>query len=231
MLRSHNGNTTRKRDQASHAQNNVVERPAMSGPLASPTASTSPAPRPTAACAARALGSMPSSRRRPLGAWCAPNPCNPSRPAADGRHRRGSARASGPPTPRSSPRTLDPRPRPTRHGQPATRRLARGNPMRDGLVITPSQLRRTTQRASQIKRLQDLHHFLRTLQRRPPGTPRSTRRPELPAGQDETLGRSDGHPRGEPTAVTGEFRRPPVGRFPWPPSHAMQLYGAEGPGT
>jgi hypothetical protein len=32
------------------------------------------------------------------------------------------------------------------------------------------------------------------------------------------MGRSDGHPWGDPVAVTGEFRWPPTRSFPWPPS-------------
>jgi len=52
----------------------------------------------------------------------------------------------------------------------------------------------------------------------------NTKRPELQATQDRTVvvGRSDGHPWGDPVAVTGEFRWPPTGRFPWPPSLQAQ---------
>ena len=32
------------------------------------------------------------------------------------------------------------------------------------------------------------------------------------------MGRSDGHPWGDPVAASGDFRWPPTGRFPWPPS-------------
>jgi hypothetical protein len=32
IVLSHNGSTTRNRDQASHAQNKIVDRPATSGP-------------------------------------------------------------------------------------------------------------------------------------------------------------------------------------------------------
>ena len=32
------------------------------------------------------------------------------------------------------------------------------------------------------------------------------------------MGRSDGHPWGDPIAITGEFRWPRMGRFAWPPS-------------
>ena len=46
----------------------------------------------------------------------------------------------------------------------------------------------------------------------------NTRRPGLQADQDETAGRSDGHPWGDPVAASGDFRWPPTGRFPWPPS-------------
>jgi len=37
--------------------------------------------------------------------------------------------------------------------------------MRDRLVITARKLRRSAQRARQIKRLKNLHNFLRSLQR------------------------------------------------------------------
>ncbi len=62
---------------------------------------------------------------------------------------------------------IHPRPRPHRHRQPAAGLVTRTHPLRDGLVITARQLRRTTQRASQVKRFQDLHHFLRALQAGP----------------------------------------------------------------
>jgi hypothetical protein len=63
---------------------------------------------------------------------------------------------------------IDPRPRPTRDGQSAASLVACAHPVRHGLVITPDQLRGTAQRAGQVKRLQNLHHFLRALQGRPP---------------------------------------------------------------
>jgi hypothetical protein len=113
---------------------------------------------------------------------------------------------------------IHPRPRPDRHRQPIAGRIARRDPMSDCLVITSRQLRRTTQRAGQVERFQDLHHFLRVLQARPPGTPRQHQAPGLQADPDETGARSNGHPWGDPAAASGEIRWPPTGRFPWPPS-------------
>lgn len=40
------------------------------------------------------------------------------------------------------------------------------------------------------------------------------------------MGRSDGHPWGDPAAATGDFRWPPTGRFPWPPSHRRGVFSA-----
>jgi hypothetical protein len=67
---------------------------------------------------------------------------------------------------------VDHRARPDRHRQPATSSVPDRDPMRDRLVITTSQLRRCTQRTSQIKRLQNLHDFLCFLQARLLDAPR-----------------------------------------------------------
>ena len=115
---------------------------------------------------------------------------------------------------------VHPRPWPHRHRQPATGLIACRNPVRDRLVITPHQLRSATQRAGQIERFQDLHHFLRVLQARPQARLDNTRRPGLQADQDETVGKSDGHPWGDPVTASGDSRWPPTGRIPWPPSLA-----------
>src|SRR3954454_845282 len=56
------------------------------------------------------------------------------------------------------------------------------------------------------------------LQARPPGRLDNTRHPTVQATQDRTMGRSDGHPWGEPMAASGDFQWPPMGRFPWRPS-------------
>ena len=112
---------------------------------------------------------------------------------------------------------IDHRPPPPSDRQPATRRIPGTHPMRDRLVITTSELRRPTQRARRIKRLQDLHDFLRLLQARLPGAASITRQPGLQATQDRTVaGKTDGHPWGDPVATTGDFRRPPTGRISWP---------------
>ena len=50
-----------------------------------------------------------------------------------------------------------------------------------------------------------------------------TRRAGVADAQDETVGRSDGHPWGDSVAASGEFRWPPTGRFPWPPSQGNLL--------
>ena len=92
--------------------------------------------------------------------------------------------------------------------------------------VSDSQLRRSTQRARQIKRLQDLHDFLRVLhQARLPRRASLTRHPGLQASQDRTVGRSDGHPWGDPVAGNREFQRPPTGRISWPPSPATSRRG------
>ena len=64
------------------------------------------------------------------------------------------------------------RPRSRRHRQPATSGIPGRHPMRDRLVITPAQLRRSPQRTGQIKRLQNLHDFLCFLQARLLDAPR-----------------------------------------------------------
>ncbi len=56
------------------------------------------------------------------------------------------------------------RPRPTWHEHSAASLVTRAHPVRNRLVIAARQLRRATQRAGQVIRLQDLHHFLRALQ-------------------------------------------------------------------
>jgi len=40
----------------------------------------------------------------------------------------------------------------------------------------------------------------------------------LPAAQDRTAGRNDGHTWGETVATSGAFQWPPTGRFSWPPT-------------
>ena len=177
----------------------------------SPTASTVRAQPPTAeSCVVLGAPTAPPSAtaRRVVRS----TPCTPSRRGADARRRRGSSRATGQPTPRSSARTPRPRPRPTRDGQPAASLVACAHPVRDGLVITPDQLRGTAQRAGQVKRLQDLHHFLRTLQGRPP-----TRRQQDAAVSSDRSGHDRGEIRspragrsgdrqwGEPMAAYGEI--------------------------
>ena len=67
---------------------------------------------------------------------------------------------------------IDLRPGPRRRRQPAARLITGTHPMRDRLVITPRQHRRATQRAGQVIRLQNLHHFLRVLQARRLQAPR-----------------------------------------------------------
>jgi hypothetical protein len=112
------------------------------------------------------------------------------------------------------------RPWPRRNRQPSARLLTSTHPTRDCLVITARQLRRTTQRPRQIKRFQDLHHFLTGLQASLRKRTSNKMRPGVPASQDKIVGRTDGHERGEPAAASGDFRWPPTGRFPWPPSDA-----------
>src|SRR5690349_23933164 len=80
---------------------------------------------------------------------------------------------------------VHPRPRPNRHGQPAARLIAGADPVPDRLVITTSQLGSGPQRAGCVKGLQDLHHFLRGLQARPPGRLDNTRPWTVQATQDE----------------------------------------------
>src|ERR671922_78394 len=75
-----------------------------------------------------------------------------------------------------------------------------------------------TERAGQVIRLENLHHFLRTLHAGPPDRASTTTRAGLPTPQDRTVGRNRGHPWGETMAASGEIQWPPMGRFPWPPS-------------
>jgi hypothetical protein len=130
------------------------------------------------------------------GAESALHPLNPGYPAS------ASSRCNGP---RSSPRTHPPAaaaaPTPATHRRPPRGRA----PVRDRLVITPRQLRRATQRAGQIERLQDLHHFLRSLQARPPG------RLEQQGARDSRPVRTK--QRGDPMATHGDIRWPPSGTF------------------
>ena len=37
------------------------------------------------------------------------------------------------------------------------------------------------------------------------------------------MGRKDGRPWGETLAASGEIQWPPMGRFPWPPSHGRRF--------
>jgi hypothetical protein len=67
---------------------------------------------------------------------------------------------------------IDPRPRTHRHRQPTAGSVPGRHPVRNRLVITASERRRTAQRACQVERLKDLHHFLRSLQARLLDTPR-----------------------------------------------------------
>src|SRR5207248_1817264 len=84
--------------------------------------------------------------------------------------------------------------------------------------ITANQRRRLAERAGQVIRLKDLHHFLRFLHAGPPNHALTTTRARIPTPQDRTVGRKDGHPWGETVAASGEIQWPPMGRFPWPPS-------------
>ena len=144
-----------------------------------------------------------------------------------------SSRASATPTPPPSRRTD----RPSNanfagHRQPTTSSIPSRYPMRDRLVITTSQPRRSSQRADQIERLQNLHDFLCfSSSPSPRRASMNTKRRELQATEDRTdvVGRSDGHPWGDPMAISGEFRWPPTGRSPWPPSRASRA--AELPGN
>jgi hypothetical protein len=125
-----------------------------------PTASTRPAQRPTAVSCGHARRASVASRRRPRGASCAPNLCTPSRPAADVRHPHGSSRASDRPTPRSSPRTHPPAAA-AQSRQPNRHRLCRGHaPSAQRSCDHSSRAAPPAQRAGQVKRFQDLHHFL-----------------------------------------------------------------------
>ena len=56
-----------------------------------------------------------------------------------------------------------------------------------------------------------------------------TRRVGLQTAQDETVGRTGGHPWGDPVAANEEFRWPPTGRFPWPPSLLVNVGSTEAP--
>jgi len=85
-------------------------------------------------------------------------------------------------------------------------------------VITPNQCRRAAQRARQVVRLKDLHHFLSFLQPGPPNSCLNNQTRVEPTDQDKEVGRSDGHQREDTVAISGEFRWPPLGRFTWPPS-------------
>jgi hypothetical protein len=168
-------------------------------------ASTSPARAPTAACADRAPPANAASPPRRRDASCAPNPDSPSRPASRAPCRRGSSRASARPAPRSSLRErIDPRPPPHRHRQPTPASVPGRHPVRNRLVITASERRRTTQRACRVERLKDLHHFLRSLQAGLPGTPRRQGVPSYRPIRTK--------PWGDPMATHGEIRWPPVGR-------------------
>ena len=158
-----------------------------------------------ASCAGRARRASVASPQRPHDASCAPNPCTPSRRAADARRRRGSCPRPIDPLLDLHRERIHPRPRPHRNRQPATGLITGAHPVRDGLVITPGQLRRTAQRAGQVKRLQDLHHFLRALQAGPSARASKTGR----AGAYRPI-RTDSW--GEPMATGGENRRPPAGR-------------------
>ena len=60
---------------------------------------------------------------------------------------------------------LDPRTSANTRRQPAPSLITSPHPMRDRLVITARELRGAAQRARQIKRLKNLHNFLRSLQR------------------------------------------------------------------
>ena len=118
-----------------------------------------------------------------------------------------------------------PRPRP-RHQRPAARAIPQLHQPRDRLVITPNQRGRTAIGADQIKRFQDLHHLLSRPHRAPTSTlacraPHSARQTTSRPSLSTRPGRTDGHQRGELMSASGEFRWPPVGIFPWPPSRRL----------
>ena len=131
----------------------------------------------------------------------------------------GSSRASDRPAHRPSSRT--PSPSPAAHARPPASRPPHHapHPIRDRLVITPHQRCRLAERARQVIRLQDLHHFLRFLHA-PSSEPRrdAMTRPRVSGAQDRTGGEIRGRQWGESAAARGEFRWPPMGRIPWPPS-------------
>jgi hypothetical protein len=104
--------------------------------------------------------------------------------------------------PRRRARTSSSRaPTPNSHNSP--RQRTRDDPVRDRLVITPGQRRRSAQRAGQVVCLKDLHHFLSFLQIRPPTrVSAKTRMDNRHMGQKRgekrwpPMGRSDGHQLG-----------------------------------
>lgn len=94
-------------------------------------------------------------------------------------------------------------------GRSTTRLLAGAHPMRNRLVITTRQLRCTAQRAGQNQKLPRFSITSSELFTAAP-SPRvdnETRRC-VPADQDTSMGRTDGHRRGDPTTAHGAIRWP-----------------------
>jgi hypothetical protein len=143
-------------------------------------------------CSARPAAWPP----RPRGALCAPSPDSPSPPAADAPRRRGSVRASDRPTPRSSPQThpaaAAAAPTPADRRRPHRGRAPSARPSCDHTRQAPLH----HAACPQIKRLQDLHHFLRAPQAR-----------LLRASNDKAPRATDRSGRNH-----GEIRWPPMGR-------------------
>lgn len=98
------------------------------------------------------------------------------------------------------------RPGPHRHRQPAAGLPAGAHPVRDRLVITARKLRRPTQRASQSNAsrisITSSELFKAGLLARAVNRTRRV----VPADQDKSVGRTDGHQRGDPTTASVTFK-------------------------
>ena len=147
-----------------------------------------------------------ASLKRPTAASSVPSPDSRARPACRARHPHGSDHLSAPPTRRACART-----RPA--SQAATVALGHqpkalaAAPITRPFVIAPRQLRRTTQTAGQVICLQNLHHFLRSVQR---GLHASALKQSPTAWTTDNSGQNRcgekmAGPRGEILAVSGDF--------------------------
>ena len=121
---------------------------------------------------------------------------------------------------------------------PAAQRERSTVPAGDRPVITPGQLRGAAQRAGQVKRFQDLHHFLRALQGPPP---RARRQQDAAVSTGQSghdrgeirwprAGRSGDRQWGEPMAAYGEIPMAAVtARMPLVPRPAAERRSGDRP--